>query len=149
MVIIPITIIGCAPVTHKDLGEGVPNAKMYFELLTSNPAGGGHLGLSTDVTCKKSISLSDYTRISDFTKGHTFRDDVDKFEATIPAGKEIQLFGRVHFPLYKSCDHKIIFKPEEGANYYVTYTYNPGCKLQVYKINESGSKDAVEIKECR
>jgi len=147
--ITPITMFGCAAVTHTNLGEGVANAKMYFELLTSDVAGGGHLGVSTDATCKKSISVSDYTRISDFRKGHTFREDVDKFEASIPAGKEVMLYGR-NLATRANCDARVIFTPEVGANYSVTYAYKlPGCELRVYKINDTGSKDAVEIKVCK
>ena len=142
-------MIGCATVTHTTLGEGVPSANIYFELLTSDFAGGGHLGVSTDAKCKKSIRISDYTRISDFRKGHTFRDDVDKFEASIPAGKEVMLYGRNLAPR-ADCNARVIFTPEVGINYSVTYAYKlPGCELRVYKINDTGSKEAVEIKECK
>ena len=143
-------MIGCtAAQTHTRLDEGIPSAKIYFELLTSDSAGGGHLGVSADATCKSSIKLSDYTRISDFRKGHTFRADVDNFEASIPAGKEVLLYGRNLAPR-ANCDDQIIFTPEIGAKYSVTYAYKlPGCKLKVYKINDSGSKNIVEVKECK
>lgn len=155
--IIPIIVTGCAAVTHTTLNDGGPSAKLNFELLTANFAGGGHLGLSTDPTCKKTTSVFDYTIISDFRKGHTFRADVDKFEATIPAGKEVQLYGRSIAPndfiqgtvVHGKCDRKIIFTPEVGANYYVTYAYRlPGCELKVYKISDTGSKEPVEVKGC-
>lgn len=147
--ITPIIMFGCAAVTHTNLGEGIPNAKLHFELLTSDFAGGGHLGVSTDATCKKSISVSDYTRISDFRKGHSFREDVDKFEASIPAGKELMVYGRNLAPR-ANCDARVIFTPEVGADYLVTYAYKlPGCELRIYKINDTGSKAAVEIKECK
>lgn len=148
IVIASTTILGCSTVTHTNLGEGIPNAKIYFELLTSDAAGGGHLGVSTDSTCKKSISVSDYTRVSDFRKGHSFRADVDKFEASIPAGKEVMLYGRNLAPR-ANCDARVIFTPNVGANYSVTYAYKlPGCELRVYKINDTDSKDPIEIKEC-
>jgi len=148
--IITSSMIGCtATQTHTSLGEGIPNAKIYFELLTSDSAGGGHLGMSTDVTCKKSIRISDYTRISDFRKGHTFMEEVDKFEASIPAEKEVMLYGRNLAPR-ADCDARVIFTPEVGSNYSVTYAYRlPGCELRVYKINDNGSKDDVETKQCK
>ena len=142
---------GCTAITHTNLGEGVPNARIYFELLTSDFAGGGHLGVSTDATCKKSISVSDYVRVSDFTKGHHLRDDVDKFDASVPAGKEIQLYGRSMATRFK-CDTRVVFTPEVGASYFVTYAYKlpgSGCELKVYKISDTGSKEPLATRECR
>lgn len=146
---IAIATIGCTTAqTHTNLAEGAPSAKIKFELLTSDSAGGGHLGVSTDAACKKATRISDYTRISDFRKGHTFRDDVDKFEASIPAEKEVQLYGRVLAPHF-SCDTKIIFVPEVGAEYLVTYAYKlPGCQLRVYQLTDGLTKP-VDIHECR
>lgn len=146
--IIPLMISGCAAVTHTNLAEGVPSAKIHFELLTSDFAGGGHLGVSTDATCKKSISVSDYIRISDFRKGHSFREDVDKFDASIPAGKAVMLYGRNLAPR-ANCNARAIFTPEVGANYSVTYAYKlPGCELRIYKMNNDGSKETAETKQC-
>ena len=123
---------------------------MRFELLTADFAGGGHVGFSPDTACRKSLRVSDYVRISDFRKGHTFRDDVDQFEATLPAGKEIQLFGRSHAPRFK-CDTSVVFTPERGANYLVTFEYklpHIGCKLSVYNIS-TGVQQAVPPEHCR
>lgn len=146
---IAIATIGCTTAqTHTELADGKPNAKIKFELLTSDSAGGGHFGVSTDAVCKKSTRVSDYTRISDFRKGHSFRDDVDKFEASIPAGKDVQLYGRVLAPHF-SCDTKIIFAPEVGAEYLVTYAYKlPGCQLRVYQLTDGLTKP-VDIHECK
>jgi uncharacterized protein YceK len=148
---VAVTVLsGCTgPITHTNLGEGVPNAHIYFELLTSDFAGGGHLGVSTESTCKKSINVSDYVRVSDFRKGHNLQDDVDNFDASIPAGKELQLYGRVLAP-HANCNDRVIFTPEVGVNYSVTFAYKlPGCELKVYRMNDKGAKDNVAVKHCR
>lgn len=58
------------------------------------------------------------------------------------------LYGRNLAPR-ANCNARVIFTPEVGANYSVTYAYKlPGCELSVYKINNDGSKETAETKQC-